>query len=62
MVEENYKNRINTSYILYEQYKGVVEEINIYYNIKVIDNKINKKDFQPIDVNEISEMRMLYEY
>jgi|TARA_B100001142_G_scaffold136188_1_gene137582 hypothetical protein len=62
LVEENYKNRINTSDILYEQYKGVVEEINIYYNIKVIDNKINKKDFQPIDVNEISEMRMLYEY
>lgn len=56
-----YKERINCSKILFEQYDDKVEEINIFYDIENLESKKSKKDFNQIKPKNITEFKLRYE-
>lgn len=51
-----YKSRTRIQKVLQKQYKGKVEEVNVYYDIEDIESKKNKCDFdiiKPINVSDL---------
>ena len=56
-----YKERVNSSKILFEQYGDMVEEVNIFYDIENLESKKSKEDFYQIKPKNITELKLKYE-
>ena len=56
-----YKERVNSSKILFKQYGDTVEEVNIFYDIENLESKESKEDFYQIKPKNITELKLKYE-
>jgi hypothetical protein len=57
----NYKNRINTTDSLTKYFDGVVEEVNLFYDIVDWENKKDKTDFtNGIEVANLTKIEVKY--
>jgi hypothetical protein len=56
-----YKERVNSSRILHEQYGNIVEEVNIFYDIENLESKKSREDFYKIIPKNITEIELKYE-